>query len=372
MPEDRDLARLAVVSYPQDRLGVRLLDRFLRIFSALDLKSALIAESRSFGHTRVWQVKFPRRSGVLLHVLFQIRIALILLRNRRSWDVVCLLVGGTAMVIPILLTRLAGKKAVLVLAGSSVKTETRKSTTNHMKRTLLVFAEALTLIFSSFVVAYGKSAVAHMDVERWRSNILTEGAEYVDLDVYSQQRPISQRPMTVGFVGRLSPEKGILNFLEALRYVAREYPCLEAHIVGDGTLREVVRQKARTHELGDRLKILGWAEQSLLPRLYGEMRFLVIPSYTEGLPNVMLEAMACGTLVLATKVGAIPDVIRHGINGFLANDNSPHALAMALRGLLAMDLADLDSIAQQARSTIVDSYDFQSAVNRYHAIFATI
>ena len=102
------------------------------------------------------------------------------------------------------------------------------------------------------------------------------------------------------------------------------------------------------------------------------MKVLVIPSYTEGLPNVMLEAMACGTLVLATRVGAIPDVIEHRMNGFLLDDNSPESIAGGVRAILGMPTEELDQVARRAEATVRQTFGLLASVDRYRRIVREI
>jgi len=178
--------------------------------------------------------------------------------------------------------------------------------------------------------------------------------------------------LSVGFVGRLSPEKGLSNFLGALALLAPEFPLLEAYVIGMGELFPEVLDFASGFRLKNRLHIPGNVGQDTLPGLYGRIRVLVIPSYTEGLPNVMLEAMACGTLVLATRVGAIPDVIAHNVNGFLLKDNSPESIARGVRAIFGMPAEELERIARRAESTVRQTFGLLASVDRYRRIMVDI
>jgi len=72
-----------------------------------------------------------------------------------------------------------------------------------------------------------------------------------------------------------------------------------------------------------RVDIPGWISQVDLAKYLNTLRLLVLPSSTEGLPNILLEAIACGTPVVSTPVGAIPDIIQDDENGFIMDNNSP-------------------------------------------------
>jgi len=88
-----------------------------------------------------------------------------------------------------------------------------------------------------------------------------------------------------------------------------------------------------------------------------------LPSYTEGLPNVMLEGMACGTPVLATPVGAIPDVIKDGETGFIMEDNSPACIAENIER--ALNNPDLERIIENARELVEKEFTYEATVERY-------
>ncbi|WP_321420919.1 glycosyltransferase family 4 protein [uncultured Methanomethylovorans sp.] len=95
-----------------------------------------------------------------------------------------------------------------------------------------------------------------------------------------------------------------------------------------------------------------------------------MPSYTEGLPNLMLEAMACGTPVVATSVGSIPDFIKDAESGFIMENNSPDCIAKNV--INALEQADLEKVSEKARIVIEQNFTFEKAVERYENIINNI
>jgi glycosyltransferase involved in cell wall biosynthesis len=94
------------------------------------------------------------------------------------------------------------------------------------------------------------------------------------------------------------------------------------------------------------------------------MRLNVLSSVSEGLPKAAIEAMACGTPVVATEVGGLPDVISHGETGFLAASNDPDELEKVITD--ALTNYDLEQISGDARQYVEENYSFESAVAGYH------
>ena len=103
---------------------------------------------------------------------------------------------------------------------------------------------------------------------------------------------------------------------------------------------------------------------------FAMFRLLVLPSYIEGLPNIMLEAMGCGTPVLATPVGVIPDVIIDRKTGFIMENNAPECIAENVRR--ALDSPDLERIAEEGRRFVEEYYTFERTVENWKSILQSI
>ncbi len=135
---------------------------------------------------------------------------------------------------------------------------------------------------------------------------------------------------TVGYVGRLADIKGPLDLVEAFALVAEKIPA-RLLLVGDGPQRELVVQRISALRLGERIQLVGW-QNDVRPYLE-QMSFLTVPSHNEGMGRVVVEAMAAGLPVLATRVGGLLDLVQPGLNGLLVEPKSPQALADAILGL---------------------------------------
>jgi glycosyltransferase involved in cell wall biosynthesis len=127
-----------------------------------------------------------------------------------------------------------------------------------------------------------------------------------------------------------------------------------------------VREHLAKYNLNNKVTFAGWIPHEKLQDSLNELKLLVVPSYTEGLPNIMLEAMACGTPVLATPVGGVPDVIEEGETGFLLEDNSPQAIAHGVSKVLHH--AHLAQVALNARRLIEEKFEFDASVERFRKI----
>jgi len=139
-------------------------------------------------------------------------------------------------------------------------------------------------------------------------------------------------------------------------------------IGGNGPLSKVIDEKIKKYS--ENVTLVGWIPHEKLPEYLNELKLLVLPSYTEGLPTIVLEAMACGTPVLATPVGGIPDVIKEGKTGFILENNSPECIAKNVIKIL--DFKHLHYVAERECNLILKRYTFDYAVNRYSEILNKI
>ena len=119
-----------------------------------------------------------------------------------------------------------------------------------------------------------------------------------------------------------------------------------------------------------RICYLNWIPYTKLPTILNKIKLLVIPSYSEGLPNIMLEAMACGTPVLATPVGAISDVIQDGETGFIMENNSSVRITESI--IRAINYPSLEEIAQHARALVGKEFIYERAVEKYREILSNL
>ena len=131
---------------------------------------------------------------------------------------------------------------------------------------------------------------------------------------------------------RLHPIKGVEHFLEAAVILCRRFPEARFLVVGDGPHRATLERHASTLGLGSRVIFTG-ARQDV-PELLSQVSVSVLPSLSEALSNTLLESMASGVPVVATRVGGNPEVVEDGVTGFLVPPREPEALAAAIGRLI--------------------------------------
>lgn len=174
----------------------------------------------------------------------------------------------------------------------------------------------------------------------------------------------------VVFLGRVNAEKGIFDLLRAFWEIAQEIPNVELVIAGSGDVESAMAEAA---DLGiiRNVSWLGWIEGSEKERLLSEGGVLALPSYVEGLPMVLLEAMAAGMPVVASRVGAIPEVVQHERDVLLIEPGDVIGLANALRRLLTnQDLRR--RLAESARNIIQREFAAHKVIAELETIYLTL
>jgi glycosyltransferase involved in cell wall biosynthesis len=183
----------------------------------------------------------------------------------------------------------------------------------------------------------------------------------VDASFFDTPRaPVPEAPRLVS-VGRLSSQKGQLILVEAAAELARRGVWFELVMVGDGELRSDIEKAIAHHGLGDRIRITGWADGERVKNEILGARVLVLPSFAEGLPVVLMEAFALGRPVISTFVAGIPELVVPGRSGWLVPAGSVTALASAILEALTARTHDLDRMAAEGERRVRDLHDVRTS-----------
>jgi len=177
------------------------------------------------------------------------------------------------------------------------------------------------------------------------------------------------------FVGRLEEKKGIPYLAEAYARLQAERPDVHLVVVGAGTYEEALRRHVAQGGYGARVTLCGRVDNQEIPGYYQAADVLACPSIidstgeTEGMPVVLLEAMASGRPVVATRVSGIPDVVKDGVNGLLVEPGDAAGLAAALAR--SLDAALARQLAEGALATAA-TFDWPRVAARYIEIFRQV
>lgn len=180
--------------------------------------------------------------------------------------------------------------------------------------------------------------------------------------------PIPERPRLV-CVGRLCEVKGQLLLLDAAAQLAAKDLPFELVLAGDGPMRPEIEAHIREHRLEDRVRITGWISSEQVRDEILAARGLVLPSFSEGLPIVIMEAMALSRPVLATYVAGIPELVRDGENGWLFPAGSVDDLADAMEVCLRKPVAELESLGRSAHARVIERHSIDTEVSKLAELF---
>jgi glycosyltransferase involved in cell wall biosynthesis len=255
----------------------------------------------------------------------QIQIALDMIRHHNKSDMFMFFMAE-GLFFPVIVAKLLNKRSVLCLAASMPEMAIHASKDTLFLK-IFKNIEYISYLFSDRIIVYSPGLISQWNLEPYRHKILIAHRHFLDFNTFTVTTPLPDRPPLIGYIGRLSGEKGVQHFAQALPAILSDRQDLRVLIGGDGPLKELIEASLQERGVTTRVDLPGWISHDDLPRYLNQLRLLVLPSYTEGLPNIMLEAMACGTPVLATPVGAIPDVIIDGKTGFIMENNSPECIA---------------------------------------------
>jgi glycosyltransferase involved in cell wall biosynthesis len=168
-------------------------------------------------------------------------------------------------------------------------------------------------------------------------------------------------------IGRLQPQKSWDVLLDAIAALPPEVRNRQQwYVVGEGPLEQQLKDQAEQLAISDRVRFLG--PRSDVPRLFAASDALVLSSWHEGMPNVVLEAMAARRPVVATNVGAVPELVEDGTTGLVVNPREPAALANAMHDLASRPSDDRTAMGDRARAVVEERYTLPVTMPMWSAL----
>jgi glycosyltransferase involved in cell wall biosynthesis len=203
-------------------------------------------------------------------------------------------------------------------------------------------------------------------VARERIRMVANG---VDTDLFSPDPAVARDPHEVLCVGRASdPNKGVPTLVEAIAALPRP---TRLTLVDDPHPDNPALQRARKLGIADRVDVVGRVPIETLVRLYRRAALVAVPSLFEGFGLPAAEAMACGTPVVATAAGSLPEVVGTAGGGILVSAHSSEALARGIAELLAQPAARAE-LGAQGRKGVVAAYSWPSVARRTAEVYAEL
>jgi len=188
----------------------------------------------------------------------------------------------------------------------------------------------------------------------------------VDAAAFGQRAQAEEGDPVIGAVANLSPDKDTETLLRAFLIVLRRQPRATLRIAGDGPAAGDARALCASLGLADRVTFLGFRND--VPQLLPQFSVLAHATRTEGLGMALLEAMAAGVPVVASRVGGIPEIVEDGVTGVLVAPGDPAALAEAVAGLLG-DRARRLRLAQAGRARVRAEFSVERMCGKYADVY---
>lgn len=327
-------------------------------------------------------LKENTRSSMLVRtprfMILQLKTSYHLFKIASRIDIVFLAAGASTLFLPALVAKLMRKRIVSLYPGTDSLQKTaeiayQKTSLGTGKRIFLPIVgvlEKLNHYLSDKIIVFRLGLTSSLS-RRYTTKISLGGSRfYVDVSSFKVDRKLDSRGNLVGYIGRFEEIKGVMNFVKAIPLMLRRAAKAKFLIGGDGSQRDEIEKEIKQANLGDKVTLTTWIPHDKLPQYLNEIKLLVIPSYTEVGPQILFEAMACGTPVLVTSVGVVPDVVKDGETGFILQGNTPECITESV--IRALANPKLNEIAKKARRLVEERYTYELTVEKYREVLKTL
>jgi glycosyltransferase involved in cell wall biosynthesis len=265
----------------------------------------------------------------------------------------------TRKAILIRLARYLGAKTIIHLHGSEFKefylNECNTKKQQHIRDTFNLADRVIVL--STQWAAW----ISTITKDSNKINVVYNAVPDVSFTKIAQENP------AILFLGRLGERKGVADLINAFSLISNQFPDCTLQLGGDGDI-EKYRKQVNELNLTDRVQFLGWVSGETKNDYLSKASIYCLPSYNEGFPMGILEAMSAGVAVVASKAGGIPDAIADGEEGLLVDAGNVTQLSEALRRMLQDD-AQREQFAQAAKSKFQNNFSPEVIIPQLETIY---
>ena len=272
--------------------------------------------------------------------------------------------------------RIAAKLAKAPIIITTVHASLYGYPVNRLKKIIYIYLDKLTTRFCDKIICVSNALADDlMRKTKINANKLTVIHNGIDFNKFNQIKDssylfkefnITDENKTIGIIGRIAYEKGHAYFLKAIVEVIKVFPKLKCLIVGEGPLKREVEELSK--ELGILQNCIFTGVRYDIPEILSILNVLVLSSLAEGLPTVILEAMAARCPVVATRVGGIPELIKDNKTGLLVEPKDFLALAEAIINLL-QDNKKAKEMAYTSRHVAEDNFTVEQMIKRTEGVY---
>lgn len=177
--------------------------------------------------------------------------------------------------------------------------------------------------------------------------------------------PVKNSPLKILFMGRLGKRKGVYDIIDAAKQLKTDNVLI--NLYGDGNLAEF-QQLVAENNLQSKVKIMGWVSGEEKEKIIQNSDIYILPSYNEGLPMSILEAMAYGLPIISTPVGGTPEAVEDGVNGFLILPGDTKALAEKIE-ILANNEPLMEKMGQESYRIAQEKFDIKIIIKQLEELY---
>lgn len=372
-----DKQKIGIITFPIAANGIYPLSNLIDIINPLSSNLHLITGNEGFDFfeldERVKVYGINHKSGLSIitricrYAYTNFKISYRLFKLRNDVDIWIFFIGGDTLFAPMLTARLLKKICLLSLASSA--TLILKSSNDKFFNVAKVLT-SINYSLSSKIILHSEKLLSEWDMEHYYKKVSIAHEYFIDFDQFNIKKGYKDRDNLVGYIGSISEAKGVLNYVQAIPKVIEKKCDLMFLIGGKGDLLNNILDQLAENNLDKSVRCTGWIPHDKLPDYLNNLKLLVIPSYTESGPIIALEAMSCGTPILATRVGQVLNMVEDGINGFIMENNSPECIAKNI--IRVVESPNLEQVIINAKDLVRQNFAYKNAVESYEQILDSI